>query len=93
MCCTNKPRTLCINYFRMLFSDSNGLVSSPLMSEAGDMTFLSSLSHIGVRRKKPEPTIVSHIKLQLIKATEMKKPDSIKQWISVLAKTLATHGT
>jgi hypothetical protein len=78
--------------YRTLFSDMSGLVSSPLMPEVGDVTSLVSLQFMSNRRKKPETAVLSHIKLQLIKATEMKRAENIKQWLLALAKTMASHG-
>jgi len=76
----------------MLFTDGNGSVSSPLMPESSDITSFLSLPFAAARRKKPAPAVLSHIKLQLIKATELKKADSIKRWILAMAKALASHG-
>ncbi|ODN02676.1 Protein HIRA [Orchesella cincta] len=75
-----------------MISDPRGLVSSPLTSSPYDQTISGRLLFSGGRlRNKPEPAIVSHIKLKLATCTEMKNADGIKQWLIALAKSLATH--
>ncbi|ODM92537.1 Protein HIRA [Orchesella cincta] len=72
-----------------MISDPRGLVSSPLTS---DQTISGRLLFSGGRlRNKPQPAIVSHIKLKLATCTEMKNADGIMQWLIALAKSLATH--
>jgi hypothetical protein len=75
---------------RTLFSDARGLVSSPI--DAGELTTLFLQANVNGRRQKPEPVILSHIKLQLIKSIELKKSNSIQQWLVVLGRTLASFG-
>lgn len=66
-------------------------MSSPIMPDAGELaTFVQS--KVNGRRRKPEPVILSHMKLQLTKAVELKKANSIQQWMVVLGKTLASYG-
>lgn len=43
-------------------------------------------------RNKPEPVIISHIKVKLATCTEMKNADGIRQWLIALGKTLANYG-
>lgn len=79
----------------MLISDPRGLVSGPLMSGGLEQSVSSRMmlfTSDGRLRNKPEPSIVTHIKLKLATSTELKNPEGVKQWLIALAKALATHG-
>lgn len=81
--------------FRFLISDPRGLVSAPLMYNTKDQPLSSRMMLFtgdGRLRSKPEPAVVSHIKLKLATSTEMKNPEGVKQWLIALAKALATQG-
>lgn len=67
-------------------------MSSPMMPDAGELASSFGKTKLNGRRRKPEPAVLSHIKLQLIKALELKKASSIQQWLVVLGKTLASCG-
>lgn len=70
-------------------------MSAPIALNSLDQSLSSRMalfSNDGRMRTKPEPAIISHIKLKLATCTEMKNPDGIKQWIIALAKSLATQG-